>query len=201
METFRGPVAVPGYYSDQLLVFQEELQALVMFKYQAISVHICQPYFKRACSKWMLSAIVKMESLFLEACIQVDSEKQQVLTTTRKENGNVTVYPYVCLGQLFCFKANDWLPRGGKSSRLSCCSLAGIPRIQLSAPDSCFYSWVTVIVLTLVTVTKNGHLTHFFWRIHLNTGVRLTSYPCGETKRIEQISLLKNSTATIISNI
>lgn len=198
METFWGPVAVPGYYSDQLLVFQEELQALVMFKYQAISVHICQPYFKRACSKWMLSAIVKMESLFLEACIQVDSEKQQVLTTTRKEN----CVPLCLSGTIILFQdLNDWLPRGGKSSRLSCCSLAGIPRIQLSAPDSCFYSWVTVIVLTLVTVTKNGHLTHFFWRIHLNTGVRLTSYPCGETKRIEQISLLKNSTATIISNI
>lgn len=45
-----------------------------------------------------------MELLFLEACIQVDSEKQQVLTTNRKENRNVTVYPYVCLEQLFCFK-------------------------------------------------------------------------------------------------
>lgn len=77
---------------------------MVMFKYQAISVHICQPYFKRVCSKWMLSTIVKMELLFLEACIQVDSEKQQVLTTNRKENRNVTVYPYVCLEQLFCFK-------------------------------------------------------------------------------------------------
>lgn len=137
METFRGPVAVPGYYSDQLLVFQEELQALVMFKYQAISVHICQPYFKRACSKWMLSAIVKMESLFLEACIQVDSEKQHVLTTTRKEN----CVPLCLSGTIILFQdLNDWLPRGGKSSRLSCCSLAGIPRIQLSAPDSCFYS-------------------------------------------------------------
>lgn len=122
----------------------------------------------------------------------------------------------LCLsGTIILFQdLNDWLPRGGKSSRLSCCSLAGIPRIQLSAPDSCFYSWVTVIVLTLVAVTKNGHLTHFFWRIHLNTGVRLTSlastnafshprvllssvrlykrnWISGETKRIEQFSLLK----------
>lgn len=49
METRRVSEVVPRYYNDRLLVFLWELQALVVFKYQTISVHMCQPYFEKVC--------------------------------------------------------------------------------------------------------------------------------------------------------
>lgn len=86
------------------------------------------------------------------------------------------------LGVLFLRQnLNDWLLSADKSSRLPCCSSAGISGTRFCALNSWVYCQVAVGVLILVTVIKNRHLTYFFRRNHLNIGIKFTSLGSANT--------------------